>query len=223
MYFLKFILDITDIGEGKHRKETWTYNQYRSEIADPSWASVMINAYALYEKRPLPSFLLWDSDRLVLLLLLLRIWINIYFSSWFNQVGQFSHSNPYEWTCGHYFPETRFNLKTSKKENHRQNPAQFLISLYTTCSSCSEGVTEILLFLWPAAKQRMKIKGTSACGYKGDHNEKTSSRIFHYEVLDWILCINGGGYGSFCINSGKSIFQLRTWLLITELRITFSM
>ena len=32
----KFILDITDIGEGKYREETWTYNQYDSEIANPS-------------------------------------------------------------------------------------------------------------------------------------------------------------------------------------------
>ena len=30
----KFIFDITDIGEGKHRKETWAYNQYKSEIGN---------------------------------------------------------------------------------------------------------------------------------------------------------------------------------------------
>ena len=29
-----FILDLTDIGEGKHREEIWTYN--KSEIANPS-------------------------------------------------------------------------------------------------------------------------------------------------------------------------------------------
>ena len=31
----KFILDITDISEGKHRKENWTYNQNKPEIANP--------------------------------------------------------------------------------------------------------------------------------------------------------------------------------------------
>ena len=31
----KFILEITDIGDRKHREETWTCNEYKSEIANP--------------------------------------------------------------------------------------------------------------------------------------------------------------------------------------------
>ena len=42
----KFILDVTDIGEGKPSEKTWAYNQCKSEIANPSCASVVINAYA---------------------------------------------------------------------------------------------------------------------------------------------------------------------------------
>ena len=42
----KFILDITDIGEGKHRRETWTYNEYKFEIANLPLVSVVINARA---------------------------------------------------------------------------------------------------------------------------------------------------------------------------------
>ena len=48
----KFILDIQwcqwcqYIGEEKHREETLTYNQYESEMANPSWASAVINAHA---------------------------------------------------------------------------------------------------------------------------------------------------------------------------------
>ena len=59
----KFILDITDIGEGIHREETWTYNQNESEIANPSWASVVINAHAfsIWEEAFAQQ---WDSNRL---------------------------------------------------------------------------------------------------------------------------------------------------------------
>ena len=32
----KFILNITDIGEGKHHGETWKYNQYESEVTNLS-------------------------------------------------------------------------------------------------------------------------------------------------------------------------------------------
>ena len=42
----KFILDITDIGEGKHREEIWVYNQHKSEIANPSIETVAINGDA---------------------------------------------------------------------------------------------------------------------------------------------------------------------------------
>ena len=47
----KFILDITDIGEGKHHKETWTYNQYNRP--EQLWRSMLMPF--LYEKRPFPS------------------------------------------------------------------------------------------------------------------------------------------------------------------------
>ena len=46
----KFILDITDIGVGKHREETWVYNEYKPEIANPSWASLAINTFSVWEE-----------------------------------------------------------------------------------------------------------------------------------------------------------------------------
>ena len=65
----KFILDLSDIGEGKHRQETW---QYKFEIANPSWESVAITAHAVsvWEE----SFAqLWDSNMLVLILKLIHM------------------------------------------------------------------------------------------------------------------------------------------------------
>ena len=61
----KFTLDITDIGEGKNREETWAY-QYKSEIANPSWARVVINAHA-FSVREETLAQQWDSNRLVLI------------------------------------------------------------------------------------------------------------------------------------------------------------
>ena len=45
----KFMLDITDIGGGKHR-ETWTYKEYKSEIANPPCDIIVISARAFSEK-----------------------------------------------------------------------------------------------------------------------------------------------------------------------------
>ena len=62
-----FILDITDIGAGKHREETWSNNQYNSEIANQFSAYVVINghAFSVGEEAFAQQ---WDSNKLVLLL-----------------------------------------------------------------------------------------------------------------------------------------------------------
>ena len=52
----KFTLDITGIGEGKHREETWTIiNISLKSLTRPeqAWRSMLM--VSLYEKRPLPS------------------------------------------------------------------------------------------------------------------------------------------------------------------------
>ena len=63
----KFILDITEIGEGKPHEETWSYNQYKAVMANPTLASEVINAHALsvWEEAFAQQ---WDSNKLVLLL-----------------------------------------------------------------------------------------------------------------------------------------------------------